>query len=162
MRESKMKIGLILENTSSSQLSFFAITKSNQIIKRYDNRENDFVLFFEDAVPHVVQPSFACMNSSEICNFDGVLISTSVSNTLLSISAIAPKKRYFYVWDLEWTRPHGKNFEYNMDAYSNTGVSLIARSEDHAKAIKNYCNRDVCGIVSNFNFNQLMDVINNE
>ena len=160
MKESKMKIGLILENTSSSQLAFFAISNMNKFAS--DNYEDDLVLFFENAVPHVIQPSFACMNSSEIWNFDGVLVSTSVSNTLLSVSAIAPKKRYFYVWDLEWTRPRGKNYEYNISAYSDKDVSLIARSDDHAKAIKNYCNRDVCGIVSNFNLNQLMDVINNE
>jgi hypothetical protein len=29
-------------------------------------------------------------------------------------------------------------------------IDLIARSEDHAKAIKNYCNRDVVGV---FDFN---------
>ena len=40
-------------------------------------------------------------------------------------------------------------------------VKLIARSEDHAKAIKNYANRDVHGIAENFNTEQLMEIINN-
>ena len=46
-----------------------------------------------------------------------------------------------------------------IQAYNNKGVDLIARSEDHAKAIKNYCNRDVCGIVTDFNMDQLMEII---
>ena len=155
-----MKLGTLIEDTSANQLSYYVIRNLN--LATSDNEDEDFVVFFENATPNVIQPAFAVMNSSEIWNFDGVLVSTSVSNTLLSVSAIAPKKRYFYVWDLEWTRPRGKDYEYNISAYSDKDVSLIARSDDHAKAIKNYCNRDVCGIVSNFNLNQLMDVINNE
>ena len=78
---------------------------------------------------------------------------------MLSINAIAPSKKFFYVWDLEWARQHGKEFDYIVKAYSNKEVNLIARSDDHAKAIKNYCNRDVCGIVPNFNMDQLMEII---
>ena len=152
-----MKLGVMLEDTSANQLSYFAIRNLN--FATNNNKDNDFVVFFENATPNVIQPAFACMNSSEIWNFDGVLISTTATNTLLSINAIAPEKKFFYVWDLEWARPHGKGFDYMIKAYINTEVSLIARSDDHAKAIKNYCNRDVCGIVPNFNMDQLKEIV---
>ena len=152
-----MKLGLILEDTSANQISYHAIRNLN--FATNNNNDKDFVIFFENATPTVIQPAFAFMNSSEIWIFDGTLISTTAANTMLSINAIAPKKKFFYVWDLEWCRPHGKGFDYMIQAYNNKGVDLIARSEDHAKAIKNYCNRDVCGIVTDFNMDQLMEII---
>ena len=152
-----MKLGIILEDTSANQLSYYVIRNLN--LAANNNRDKDFVVFFENATPNVIQPTFAIMNSSEIWNFDGVLISTTASNTLLSINAIAPEKKFFYVWDLEWARPHGKRFDYMIEAYNNPEISLIARSDDHAKAIHNYCNRDVCGIVPNFNMDQLMEIV---
>ena len=160
IRGCKMKVGLILNDMSANQLSYFAISHINEKIKT-DN-SSDFVLFFENATPSVVTPMFACMNSSEIWNFDGVLLSTTVSNTLTSIKAVTPKKKYFYVWDLEWNRANGKDFESSIGAYIDPEISLIARGHDHAKAIENYCNKKVCGIVPNFNIKQLMDIISHE
>ena len=72
------------------------------------------------------------------------------------------EEKYFYIWDLDWHRQNGRDFEYTIQAYNNPQLNLIARSSSHAKAIKNYCNRDVCGVVDNFNIDQLMGVINNE
>ena len=155
-----MKIGIIVDDTSANQLAYCAISKVNEEIKK--TNRNDFVLFFENATPTVVTPLFACMNISEIWNFDGVLVSTTVSNTLTSINAVTPKKKYFYVWDLEWSRVHGKDFENSIGAYTNPEISLIARGYDHAKAIENYCNKKVSGIVSDFNIKQLTDIMSHE
>lgn len=160
MRESKMRLGILLGDTTAGQLAYFAISQINEAVKK--SSKDDFVIFFENATPCVIQPLCATMNSSEIWNFDGVLLSTTVSNTLTSLKAITPKRKYFYVWDLEWNRNHGKDFESSIGAYTNPEISLIARGSDHAKAIENYCNKKVCGSVSNFNLKQLMDVINHE
>jgi hypothetical protein len=65
------------------------------------------------------------------------------------------------LWDLEWMRPHGKDFQHMVKAYNNPNVNLIARSSEHALAIRNYSNRDVCGVVEDFNIKQLYEVINN-
>ena len=64
MRDRKMKIGLILDDMSANQLSYFAISNINKEVKKTNS--NDFVLFFENATPTVVTPMCACMNSSEI------------------------------------------------------------------------------------------------
>ena len=141
-----MRLGILLEDTTANQLAYFAISQINEVVKK----------------SCVIQPLCATMNSSEIWNFDGVLLSTTVSNTLTSLKAITPKRKYFYVWDLEWNRNHGKDFESSIEAYTNPEISLIARGLDHTKAIENYCNKKVCGSVSNFNLKQLMDLINHE
>lgn len=155
-----MRVGIIMDDMAANQLSYFAISNINKAVKK--TGKNDFVMFFENATPTAVTPLFACMNISEIWNFDGILLSTTVSSTLTSIKAVTPKRKFFYVWDLEWNRTHGKDFENSIDAYVNPEVSLIARGHDHKKAIENYCNKKVCGIMSNFNIKQLMDIINHE
>ena len=155
-----MKLGIILNDTSANQLAYHVISNINKEVER--TNKNDYVLFFENASSVVISPACACMNSSEIWNFDGVLISTTVSNTLSSINAVTPKRKYFYVWDLEWGRRNGSDFENLVRVYSDPEISLIARSKDHAIAIENYCNRSVAGTVSNFNTKQLMDIINHE
>lgn len=44
------------------------------------------------------------------------------------------KTVYFYVWNLEWT--YGVHDYDNLkDVYANKKIELVARSEDHAKAI---------------------------
>ena len=64
--------------------------------------------------------------------------------------------------DLEWCRTKGREFEYIIQAFNKDDIQLIARSKDYAKAIKNYCNKDVVGVVDNFNIKQLMEIINHE
>ena len=54
------------------------------------------------------------------------------------------------------------SFEYIIQAFNKDDIQLIARSKDYAKAIKNYCNKDVVGVVDNFNIKQLMEIINHE
>ena len=99
------------------------------------------------------------MNTTEVWSFQGHLITTSISTTMTAIKSMSPAEKYFYVWDLEWLRDHGKNFEYNIPAFIDEDISLIARSKTHAMAIKNYCNRDVIGIVEDFNLDQLIGAI---
>jgi hypothetical protein len=42
---------------------------------------------------------------------------------------------------------------------SNKKINLIARSNSHAGVINNFCNRDVCGIVEDWNSDQLLSIV---
>ena len=153
------QVGIVLEELSASQLSYFAIKNINEYIE--DNC-NDFVVFFENMTGSVIQPQFATMAINEIWSFNGPVIATSVSTAMSLSKSHSVTKKYFYVWDLEWSRRHGKDYDYISTAYTNPEIELIARSKDHAVAIENYCNRKVSGIVPNFNITKLMDTINHE
>ena len=100
------------------------------------------------------------MSTNEIWSFEGSLFATSVSTSLSVQKSFAPKNKFFYVWDLEWTREHGRVFESTIKAFSNEDIELIARSEDHAKAIENYCNVKVKHIVKDCNVEQLVRISN--
>lgn len=151
------QIGFLVEDTLASQLSFNLIKNINDYSK---DGSDDFIVFFENATSNVITPNFALMSINEIWNFDGSLFATSVATALSMQKSFAPKRKFFYVWDLEWTRPHGKDFEFVMRAFSDKNIKLIARSDEHAKAIENYCNRDVSDIVSDFNIKKLARIAN--
>ena len=140
------KIGFIVDDLSSSQLSYEVISSINSFDTSFDQ---DFVVFFENSSPMVIEPFFGVMNLQELWGFDGIAIATSVSSCLSLSNTQSPIKKFFYVWDLQWSR-NRSSYDQGIQAFLKEDIDLIARSEDHAKAIKNYCNRDVVGI---FDFN---------
>ena len=151
-----MKIGFVVPDLAPSQLSYYLIKNINE---QCAISKDDFVIFFEDVSTKIIDPHFAIMNAAELWTFDGILISTTISTALTCINSMSTAEKYFYVWDLEWLREMGKNFEYSIKAFTSDEIRLIARSQDHAVAIKNYCNRDVLDIVEDFNINQFMRII---
>ena len=143
---------------SASQLSYYVIKNINEYVGS-DNY--DFVIFFENSATSILQPDVSIMNINEIWGFDGALISTSISTTLSMVNAFA-KSKYFYIWDLEWVRRHGKDFHYLIQAYNNRDVELIARSKEHALAIENYCNRKIDHVINNFDLKKIVRIINEQ
>jgi hypothetical protein len=51
-------------------------------------------------------------------------------------------------------------FEETIQAFSDESIELVARSEDHAKAIENLSNRKVKHIVENCNIENLIRITN--
>ena len=78
------------------------------------------------------------------------------------LKSFSPERKIFYVWDLEWLRRHGKEFENTVKAFTDSEVTLIARSKEHALAIENYCNTKIKHIVEDFNIKKLIRIINDE
>jgi len=151
------QIGFLVDNTMANQLSYNLIKNINDYL---ENSSDDIVLFFENSTTSILPPNFSLMSTNEIWSFEGSLFATSVSTSLSVQKSFAPKNKFFYVWDLEWTREHGRDFESTIKAFSNEDIELIARSEDHAKAIENYCNVKVKHIVKDCNVEQLVRISN--
>ena len=86
MKESNLKLGIIIDNLSSSQASYYAIKNINEECQ--NSAKDDYVIFFEDMTANTLDPHFAIMNSSEVWSFDGILVSTSVSNSMLMLNSV--------------------------------------------------------------------------
>tara|TARA_R100001244_G_C5155104_1_gene130262 strand:+ start:311 stop:787 length:477 start_codon:yes stop_codon:yes gene_type:complete len=158
MQKSK-QIGIIVDDLSASQLSYYLIKNINEFLQ---DGLDDFVVFFENATSSIIAPEFSVMAINEIWNFEGVLVSTSISNTLSMLKSFSPERKIFYVWDLEWLRQHGKEFENTVKAFTDNSITLIARSKEHALAIENYCNIKIEHVMENFNIKKLIRIIDNE
>ena len=101
------QIGFLVDNTMANQLSYNLIKNINDYL---ENSSDDIVLFFENSTTSILPPNFSLMSTNEIWSFEGSLFATSVSTSLSVQKSFAPKNKFFYVWDLEWTREHGRDF----------------------------------------------------
>ena len=135
-----MNIGIILNSLDNNQLAVETILSINSEIN--NQSKDDYRIFFENINLRVFEPTCAVMNISEIFNYTGILISTTLSNTKLALKTTGDIQRIFYVWDLEWLRRE-KNYLDNLAVYRNPNIKLVTRSADYAQMIQNYTNRAV-------------------
>ena len=89
----------------------------------------------------------------------GPVVATCVS-TASKLLDFPSQKKFFYVWDLEWIRNMQiKRYEDYVKTYTDKNMTLIARSESHAKIISNCFNTDVEHILHDFNIQKLLEII---
>lgn len=141
-------IGIILPDLSFSQMGYECIKSVNRLLLQ--SNQYDITLFYEQISNLAMKPLCGVMNLSELWSFNGTVISTTIDNTIMSLKAINKSKKIFYVYNLEWLKPHKQNYMYNIQAYRSPNITLAARNSDHAKAIQDYCGRKVNIIVPNF------------
>lgn len=127
-------LGIVLPHLGSGQITYEGISLAN--------KASDAVIFFEQLTPACMPIHCGTMSLTEIMNFGGLLVTTSIDNTILA-SKLANRKAVklvFYVWDLEWLRPGKQDFLYNYGAYQLPDI-LVVRNEEHVAPLFNYCNR---------------------
>lgn len=132
----KKSVGVILNNLIQNQLAFFAIHGLNNLT--YNSHDIDCMVFIENISPPCVPPLFPVMDCLQIWNFNGLLISTTLENTMYSLKSTTSAKKMFYIWDVEWLR-NKKDFQSNINILRNKELTLVTRSEDYADLTYNYC-----------------------
>jgi len=153
-----MNIGIIVKDLNASQLSYLAIQYANIINKTTDN---NCVIFFENISQECLGNSqVPTLDISEAWSFEGVLIATDIDQAIHISNIPANQEKVFYIWDLEWTR-NKTDFAYNMKGFRSDNIKLICRSQEHQKAIANYCNITP-EVVYNFNILDILTTIGHE
>jgi hypothetical protein len=66
----------------------------------------------------------------------GVAIATDLTTAQRLIRVTGPKKKYFYIWNLEWVNMPNINYDIMSSIYNHKDIELIARSESHSKLIE--------------------------
>ncbi len=161
-----IKIGFVVKDLAPSQLSYFLTDSLNKSCS--ETFDEDYLVFAQNKSTKTKPNNFSIINSAEIWGFDGILIATCVPTATEVMQCVNAAKKYFYIWDLEWCRAHlmgmsqRRDYAKTVRAFSHPSMNLIARSESHSRVIKNYCGKDVCGIVDDFNMQDFKQVITNE
>jgi hypothetical protein len=153
-----MGIGFLVNNLGANQLAFQLIKNGNKYCREHGK---DVLVFYEDQIPPCHYLQMATMPIVDACNYKGSLVATSLStaNKLLHLSGT--KKKYFYVWSLEWIflDASHRRYEELASIYQNSKLKLIARSAEHATAIENAWQRAVYGIVENVDIGQFHSIL---
>jgi hypothetical protein len=149
-------IGVILPNMEIGQLAYETLTQINTEI--VEGSDLDYRIFFENISLQCVNPLCSVMNINEIWNYKGILISTTLENTLFSLQVKANVLRIFYIFDMEWLR-NSKNYLFNLSILRSPNLLLISRGNDAAKELERYSNRHPNLIMSKLNFKDLVNVL---
>lgn len=150
-----MNIAAVVDSLGPSQLSFYLIKEFNKLIK---NVNFSPICYYSNISIPMLNTFFGCMNIASFSSFDGAAIATDIETANLLLNTNNSAEKYFYVWDLEWIR-RPMPFEDVTSIMSDDSLKLVARSEEHAKLIENYCNKKVCGIVANWNIKDFLNII---
>lgn len=146
------QLGFVLQHLAPSQLSFYLLTQINQFLE--NSNDYDFVIFQTHLMPPTIIPNCMCLNSTEIWSFDGTLITTDLDNADSCCKATNNARNILYLWDLEWKRGNN-NYLRNLSILRHPRLELAARSEDHARVIRNYANKDV-KVIENANIKEFI------
>ena len=146
---------VLIENTGASQIAFFVIGAINNLTNSRPNI--DVILFYENKHKDCISTNFSTMQISECWGYNGPVIATSFSTAKKLINLPSTSKKIFYVWNLEWM---GVNkYEDYEGVYTNKNIELVARSDDHKKIIENTFNRKVSRVISDFNIQDILEVL---
>lgn len=143
-----LKLGLFVNNMSSSERNFCFMTQFNNLAS---NHNIDTRIFYQNICTPCIPLDCSIMPSSEVYGFhNGLLITTDIDTTLIAVKAPISSKIVYYMDDIEWMREGKQNFLYNLGAFGSPYVTIIAKSNDYAKCMRDYTGR-IVSVVSNYN-----------
>lgn len=145
-----MKIGILFSNIEYNQLIHYV----SEFVNR--NHDIDLIGFFDNNYVLSNRLNFATMQSNELYSYDGIGIATDISTAEKLLHSPSLKKRYLYLWDLEWLRHPQKVYHDFAKIYRNKEIKIIARTKDHADLIENCFNVKVKYIADNFKIEKIL------
>tara|TARA_Y100000593_G_scaffold95070_1_gene199133 strand:+ start:3721 stop:4182 length:462 start_codon:yes stop_codon:yes gene_type:complete len=148
-------ISAIVKDLSVSQKSFYLIKEFNKYLT---NTDLSACVFFERPSIPPVPTNFACKSVTYLSNYNGIAIATTIKDAEKILKISSSSTKYLYLWDMEWLE-QPLYFRKAMAILRDPSLKIIARSESQAEAIENFCNKSVVGIVSDWNADQLLQIL---
>ena len=153
-----INIAAIVKDLGPSQQSFYLIKKFNELSRDPNFSCSAFVANL--GVP-VTKPLFSCSSVSFFSDYIGTAIATNLEEADILLKSNNNCKKYLYLWDLEWL-VWAMNFTQVCNILRDNRLKIIARSKSHADIINNFCNKEVIGIVEDWNSEQLLEIMEKE
>jgi hypothetical protein len=150
-----IKLGISLSTVTTSQLMTCIINFVNKCIQA--DRYIDVAIFYDTIINPSLLPACGLLSQKDMWGFDGIVIATDLNTAQKLIASPCPKARYFYVWDLEWTKMPQFIHKSLMDIYQNNQLPLIARSNYHYDILCNLWQKPSYKI-ANFDFDSIVNV----
>ena len=119
------------------------------------------IVFYQNLAKSPIIPKFCQLQQQLAWGYKHTLISTDMETTNILINCINAKRKYFYVYDLEWIIQPNLNFQTLSYIYQNPTINLIARSQSHFDILKKIWKEPIA-IIEDWNYKQLIRLIDND
>jgi hypothetical protein len=151
------KLAIIVPNLGFSQLSFYVIKALNELLTH--QYSISATVFVNEHRPSFAAHLFPIMHTGEAFEWSGTIIATTLSSAYKIIDFPGTKKKFFYVWDLEWLRLNIMDHKFLYHIYHNPRLKLIARSIEHANIIEEAWNVKPTIIIEDFEINSILNIM---
>lgn len=148
----------VLTNTMDSSQKGLMITHSlNSLVQtRYDICPT---IFYREYCRSATTPLFPMMQDAEAWNFTHPVFSTDLASTERLIGCPCVTQKFFYVMDLEWMYQTYVDYDYLSHIYNHQDIKLIARCDEHFKALRN-CWQTPVAVIEDFNYEEILNLLN--
>lgn len=150
-----MRLAFFVPSLSATQLSYQLIKNINAFYQQEKTYGVDIAVFYENITVPIIKPDFALANVVDAWNYDGCLVSTTLSTAYKALR-FPRSKNLFYVYDLEWVGLKNKQYELLAEIYQSERFDLISRSDSHSQAISNAWQREKPTVIGNFNIKEFV------
>lgn len=150
-----INIAAVIEHLGPSQKSFYLIKEFNKAVR---NNNICVSAFFQKSTVPVTPLMFSSKSCSFLSGFHHNAISTTISEADILLKSSNNAKKYLYLWDLEWIY-EPQNYSTICNVLLDRRLSIIARSDSHAKLIENFCNKKPIATLDNWNIDKLISII---
>ena len=141
------KIGFLIESLKTSQLS-------REIIHCCNNLDSSYLYTIHiDMIP--TRCNFSIHPMEHAFDSQSIIVSTDRETTKFANKLFGVKKKFFYVYNLEWLYDV-KSLKENMEIYQSD-VELIVRSQEHFDIIKKLW-KEPKHIIENFNHEEFAKI----
>jgi len=146
-------IGIIVDEIVNSPQNYFLFKTFNELSKSHD-----CYLFTSGIKELPIENKFSIMQQLEALHHPGILISTTMLNAQIAANSLTATKKYYYIWNFEWTMLNQFAFHQLDKIFYNDDVELIANSSTHNHLLTQLFKSPI-GIVYNWDRKSLEKVI---
>lgn len=151
------EIGVALSTFGPTQISFHTILALNELFAEGYCPYG----FYETVYPTCLTNRFSTLNFGDAWDFQGDLVVTNLNLAERCLPMPGPKRKWFYVWDLEWvTSP--RKFRDLQFLYRHSELRIIARSDEHARLVENCWGSRVYYTVPDISSSFLKEIIHGD
>lgn len=149
-----MKAGFLVQKLGLSQQAYKLCESVNALVSQHDV---DTIVFHDewDIIP--IRPSFMLLQKQHMWSYNGAVVATDIRSAEQLLGSPGPKRKYFYVWNLEWLYLGSFKNSQLANVYQNKDMELIARSPYHANIISK-CWKKPSFIIEDFNHNEFAKI----
>jgi hypothetical protein len=128
-----IKAGFLINSLGTSQQSIYLTSQVNALVAKKANYS--MCVFYRNYDRIIVSPHFAMFSEYEAWTFNGIAIATDIRSANALLNCPGPAKKFFYVWEPEWSFMDDFNYADMAKVYQNPDMPLLARSSYHADII---------------------------
>ena len=146
-----MNLGVYIKDLAATEEVEHLVANITKAVE--DGSADDASIFYESVGKHPVNIKCGCFNSTDLWNFTGNLIVTSIDSARTAINIVNKFKVYFYY---KWYDE--KDLMGLMSVVNHPRVVTICRTEKDAAEIYRLTGNRPEAVVENFDIEQVLEV----